>query len=161
MTRSGASNRRSEHVEKPLVELELFVVEIDVREDLVLLEKEIGDEGRGRVFGARFDKATVALVEEIHLGAKRGAWFLVVEVGQKGIVLAIEDAARVEPFREDSRESGLADADRPFDDDVARGLEVRARHGRAIIAEASGARSEAHAGVTRSLTVRMPCGSGR
>src|SRR4029077_4087555 len=103
--------------------------EIHVGKNLVLLEKEIGYDWNGAVFEVRFDEPSVALVEEIHLSAEGGARFLVVKLREERIVLAIENAASVHLLREDACECGFADANRPFDDDVARRLEPGAGHG--------------------------------
>ena len=71
----------------------------------------------------------MALEEVIHLSAKSGAWFFVVEIGEKGIVLGIEDAAGVHALGEDFGKSGFADADGAFDDDVAGRVECGDVHG--------------------------------
>jgi hypothetical protein len=78
------------------------------------------------------------LHQEIHLRAKSRAWFFTVEIGKKGIVFAIDDAPGVHAIGKESRERGLAHAQRPLDGDVPRRLEGRrfgdtalwsARHG--------------------------------
>jgi len=55
----------------------------------------------------------------VHLGAKGGTGLGVVKVGEEGIVLAIVDASGVKAFGEDAGKSGLADAERAFNDDKA------------------------------------------
>ena len=75
----------------------------------------------------------MALVEEIHLRAKCRAGLFVVKLGEERIVLSVVDAARVQLLGQRPRESRFSHADGPFDDDVARGLEGRARSWRAII----------------------------
>ena len=121
--------RWSEHVEITLVEFQLFVVEIDVREDLILLEKEIADDRSGAVFQMRFEKPAMALVEEIHLRAESGAGLFIVKLGKERILLAIENAPRVHLFGKDACECGFADANRPFNHDIPRRLKFGAGHG--------------------------------
>ena len=104
------------------VELELFVVEIEIGEDAVFFHKEIGEKGRGRICGKRFAKALLAFEQKVHLGAKGGAGFFVVEIGKEGIVFAIVDTAGVEAFSEDAGQGGFPDAEGAFDGDEARSL---------------------------------------
>ena len=55
--------------------------------------------------GRVFDQAAVPLVEEIHLRAKGRAGLFVVEIGEEGIILAIENAARVQLLGQDASAS--------------------------------------------------------
>ena len=64
----------------------------------------------------------MALVEEIHLRAEGGAGLFIVEIGEKRIVLAIENAPRVKLFGQRLGQRGFAHADGPFDDDIVAGL---------------------------------------
>src|SRR5579863_1440064 len=134
----GRGNGGRKDVEIAFVELQLFVVEIDVGEDLVLLEKEIADDGRGGLLRMDAGKAAMAFVEKIHLSAEGRARFLVVEIGEEWIFFAIEDAAGVKAFGQDRGQRGLADADRPFDNDMPGRLERGDVHQRGIITEAFG-----------------------
>ena len=119
-----------EALEIALVQLQFFVVEVEVGEDLVLLEQEIGDQ-RARRFGREgVAQALVALVQEIHLRAKRRAGFFAVKIGQKGIVLAVQDAARVHAVGQKTRQRRFADAQRPFHGNVARDRKRRRFRGR-------------------------------
>ena len=67
----------------------------------------------------------MAFVEEIHLRAKGRAGFFVVKIGEEGIVVVLEHAARVQLLGEDARQRRFAHADRPFDRDVPWRLERR------------------------------------
>ena len=92
-------------------------------EDFILLEQEIGDQ-RARRFGREgVPQALVTLVQEIHLRAKRRAGVLAVEIGQKRIVLAVQNAARVHALGEKPRQRRFANAQRSLDGYVAGGLE--------------------------------------
>jgi hypothetical protein len=103
-----------------LVELQFFVVEIDVGEDAIFFDQEVRKDGPGSF--ARWEEeglaeAAVALHEEIHLGAEGGAGLGAVEVGEERIIFAVENAAGVKALGEDARESGFTDAQRAFHDD--------------------------------------------
>jgi len=74
-----------------------------------------------------FVEPAAALNQKIHLRAKGRTGFLLVEVGEKGIVLGVEYAPRMQTVGQDSRQSGFAYADRSFDRDRARRLERRRR----------------------------------
>ena len=87
---------RREHVEIFFVELQLFVVEIDVGENLVLLKQEIADDRSPRSSGRCLDQAAMAFVEEIHLRAEGRAGLLLVKIGEKRIVVAVGDPPRVQ-----------------------------------------------------------------
>jgi hypothetical protein len=105
-----------------LVEFEFFVVEIDVGEDTVFFHEEIGENwGRGIVErgGKRFTEAALAFDEEVHLGAESGAGLGLVEVGEKGIVFTIKNAAGVQALSKDAGKSGFANTERAFYDDEA------------------------------------------
>lgn len=118
----GRGNSGGQGIVVAVVEFELFVIEIEIGEDAVFLEEEIGEDRAGSFDSERFADALLALDEEIHLGAERGAGFFLVEVGEERIVFAVIDAASVEAFGQDFGESGFADAEGALDDDVARRL---------------------------------------
>ena len=92
----GSGKVRGERSVVALVELELGVVEIEIGKDAVLFHEEIGEHRAGDFDGEGFAEALLALDEEVHLGAKSGAGFGFVEIGEEGIVLAIVDAAAVQ-----------------------------------------------------------------
>jgi hypothetical protein len=71
----------------------------------------------------------MAFVEKIHLRAEGGAGFFIVEIGEKGIVVGVEDAAGVQLFGQDFGQGGFSDANRAFYDDVARWFESWVAHG--------------------------------
>ena len=81
--------------------------------------QSIAESGAGGFDGQGFAEAFLALDEEIHLRAQGGAALGFVEIGKEGIVLAIVDAAGVQPFGEDAGEGGFANAQRAFNDDEA------------------------------------------
>src|SRR5258708_7676590 len=128
----GGGNVRGEGFVVALVELELFVVEIEIGEDAVLFHEEVGEEGAGRFDGEGFAKAFLALDEEVHLCAKSGAGFGFVEIGEEGIVLAIVDAAGMEALRENLGKSSLTDAQGAFNDDEAGRLRAALRKASAL-----------------------------
>src|SRR5713101_7152262 len=128
----GGGKVRGEGFVIALVELELFVGEVEIGEDAVLFHEEIGEERAGSFDGEGFAEALLALDEEVHLGAEGGAGFCIVEIGEKGIVLAIIDAAGVETLREDSGEGGFADAQRAFNDDETGKLRAALRNASAL-----------------------------
>ncbi len=104
------------------VEFELFVVEIEIGEDAVFFHEEIGEKRRGRIRREGFAEALLSFEEKVHLGAKGGAGFFIVKIGQERIVFAIVDTAGVEAFREDAGQRGFANAEGAFDGDEARSL---------------------------------------
>src|SRR6266581_1327835 len=128
----GSGKVRGEGFVITLVELELFVGEVEIGEDAVLLQEEIGEERAGSFDGEGFAEALLALDEEVHLGAEGGAGFCIVEIGEEGIVLAIIDAAGVEALREDPGEGGFADAQRAFNDDETGKLRAALRNASAL-----------------------------
>src|SRR6266702_2306706 len=128
----GGGKVRGEGFVVALVELELFVGEVEIGEDAVLFHEEIGEEGTGGFDGEGFAEALLALDEEVHLGAEGGAGFCIVEIGEEGIVLAIIDAAGVEALREDPGEGGFADAQRAFNDDETGKLRAALRNASAL-----------------------------
>ncbi len=113
----GSGNAGGQGIVIAVVKLELFVIEIEIGEDAVFFEEEIGEDRAGSFDGERFANAFLAFDEEIHLGAEGGAGFFLVEIGEEGIVFAVVDAAGVKTLGEDFRESSFADAKRAFDDD--------------------------------------------
>jgi hypothetical protein len=122
-----------------LVKLEFVVVEIEIRKDAVFFEEKIGKEESGSFDCQAFAKVLLALDEEVHLGPKGRAGFGFVEVGEEGIVFAVEDSASVEAFGKDARESALTNAQRPFDGNEAGRLRAalwneRTLGGRGVVA---------------------------
>lgn len=115
----GSGNAGGERFVVTVVKFELFVVEIEVGEDAVFLEEEIGEDGPRSFNGESFANALLAFDEEIHLGAEGCAGFFLVEIGEEWIVFAVEDAASVKTLGQDFSEGGLADAKRAFNDDEA------------------------------------------
>ena len=128
MTRSGAGTLGRENFVVAIVEFELFVVEIEVGEDAVLFHQVVGEDRAGRFDGEGFAQALLALDQEVHLGAEGGAGLFVVEIGEKWVVFAVVNAARVQAFGEHFGERGFADAERPLDHDEAGRLRAALRN---------------------------------
>jgi hypothetical protein len=118
----GSGNAGGEGIVVAIVEFKFFVVEIEIGEDAIFFEKEIGEDRAGSFDGESFADAFLAFNQEIQLGAESGAGFFLVEIGEEGIVFAVVDAAGVKALGEDFGESGLTDAERAFNDDEARRL---------------------------------------
>jgi hypothetical protein len=115
----GSGDVFGENFEVALIEFEFFVIEIEVGEDAVFFEQEIGEDGAGSFHLESFADTLLAFHQEIHLGAQGSAWFLFIEIGEEWVVFAVVDAAGVKAFGEDFGESGFPDAERAFDDDEA------------------------------------------
>ena len=120
MTRSGAGHVAREQIVEPLIDEQLVVVEVQVREDLVLVEQVVGDRDLAeevRLPQRRLLTMAVEQIEELRLQRRAGT--VGVEVGEKRILGVFEDERRVEPRAEPLCQRGLAGADRSFDRDVA------------------------------------------
>jgi len=128
----GSGKARSEGFVIAFVKLEFGVIEIEIGEDAVLFHEEIGEDRAGSLDGEGFAEAFLALDEEVHLSAESGAGLSLVEVGEKGVVFAIVDAAGVKAFGEDAGKSGFADAQGTFNDDKAGRLETALRNASAL-----------------------------
>ncbi len=115
----GSGNIRGQGFVVAVVELELFVIEIEIGEDAVFFQEEIGEDRAGSLDGKSFADALLAFDQEIHLGAEGGAGFFLVEIGEEGIVFAVVNAAGVKTLGEDLSQSGFAYAKRAFNDDEA------------------------------------------
>ena len=113
----GSGNVRGQGFVVTVVELELFVIEIEIGENAVFFEEEIGEDGARSFYGESFADALLAFDQEIHLGAESGAGLFLVEIGEEGIVFAVVDTAGVETLGENLCESGFAYAKRAFNDD--------------------------------------------
>jgi len=120
----GSGDVFGENFEVALIEFEFFVIEIEVGEDAVFFEQEIGEDGAGSFHLESFADTLLAFHQEIHLGAEGGAGFFFVEIGEERVVFAVVDAAGVKAFSEDFCEGGLADAKRALDDDEAGRLQA-------------------------------------
>jgi peptidoglycan-N-acetylglucosamine deacetylase len=114
----GGGDFGAEHLIVAVVKVEFGVGEIDVGEDLVLLEKIIGDHGGSEVL--EITLLLVARHEEPHLGGEGHARLAQVEAVQEGIVLRLDNATGVQGVGQDLGERGLAGADGAFDGDETR-----------------------------------------
>src|ERR1700682_2038175 len=128
----GSGNVRGESFVVALVELELGVVEIEIGEDAVLFHEEIREDGAGSFDGEGFAEALLALDEEVHLGAKGGAGFCFVEIGEERIVLAIVNAAGMQGLGGGGGKSGFADAQGAFNNDEPGKLRAALRNASAL-----------------------------
>src|SRR5262249_60819320 len=99
-----------------LIDEQLVVVEVQMREDLVLVEHVVAD-GRltEQVRLAERGLLAVPAQQEEELRLQRGARPIRVEVGEERILGFLEDDAGVEARAESLRKRGLARADRSFD----------------------------------------------
>ncbi len=120
MTRSGAGDVARQQIVEPLVDEQLVIVEIEVREDLVLVEQIVGDRRLAEEVGLPQRGLLAMAIEQIEeLRLQRRAGTIGVEVGEKRIVGFFEDERGVESRAEPLGECGFAGADRTFDRDVA------------------------------------------
>jgi hypothetical protein len=76
----------------------------------------------------RLNQPPVPLEQKMHLGAKRGAGFLIVEIPQERIIFAIEKLPRMKPFRKRPCKRGFSYANRAFHHNVARLLKYWLTH---------------------------------
>ena len=108
-----------EQIVQALIDEELVVVEIQIREDLVLVEEVVADRDLAEEIGLTQRDLLAMAVEQIEeLRLQRGAGTVGVEIGEKRILGFFEDDRRVEPRAEPFGQRGLARADGPFDRDV-------------------------------------------
>ena len=109
-----------EQLVQALVDEQLVVVEIQIREDLVLIEEVVADSHLAEEIGlAERDLLAMAVeqVEELCLQGRAGA--IGVEVGEEGVLGFLEDDRGIEPRAEPFGQRGLARADGTFDREVA------------------------------------------
>src|SRR5438132_1561515 len=109
-----------EHLEDPLVELELVRAECDRGEDAVLGEEVVGDDAlREELELAELTLLAIALEEEEELSLEGMPARVLVESPEEGILLdLLEEEPRPELGGEPPREGRLADADGALDRDV-------------------------------------------
>jgi hypothetical protein len=117
--------------------MKLAVVQVDVREDSILLEEIVAHDRVVEKIGMRFLlQLLVAAHQEEHLRLKGVAARVLVEVLEEGIRLGLlEDQLGVQPLGQELREAGLAGPDHSFDGDVAsahgrQAIPVNTRNGR-------------------------------
>jgi len=115
----GSGNVRGQGFVVAVVEFELFVIEIEIGEDAVFFEEEIGEDRAGSFHSESFADSFLAFDQEIHLGAEGGAGFFLVEIGEEGIVFTVVNAAGVKTLCEDLGKSGFAYAKRALNDNEA------------------------------------------
>src|SRR5690606_26298346 len=101
-----------------IVELELLRIEVQLREQAVLLDQEIGDPDRGEHVGLPdlLDLAGTLEQEEDLRRQRRLAGTLVEALEERILLRLLEDQLAREALREPLRKARLADADRPLDD---------------------------------------------
>ena len=119
-TRSGGGTSLDQQIEEALVDEELVVVEIQIREDLVLVEDVVADHRLAEQVGlAQRGLLTMAVEQIEELRLQRRAGPVGVEVGEKRILLFLEHDGGVESCAQPFGERRLARADRSFNRDVA------------------------------------------
>ncbi len=120
MTRSGGGDVAREQIVQTLIDEQLVVVEVQIREDLVLVEQVVADRDLAeQIRLAERGLLTMSIQQIEELGLKRRARTIGVEVGEERIVVFLEHERRVEPRAEPLGQRRLAGADRTFDRDVA------------------------------------------
>src|SRR5882672_9237646 len=116
-----ARRLRLERVEYLLVEMQLVAVEGQPGEQRVLLEQEIAHRDAAEQIQL-YELAQLGdpLEEKEQLRRQREPCHVLIEPRQERVLLGtLEDQVRLHPGGEAPGEAGLADAYRPFDDDVA------------------------------------------
>jgi hypothetical protein len=111
-----------QQVEEALIDEQFVVVQVQVREDLVLVEQVVADRGLQEQVGlpqARQLAMPVQQVEQLRL--KRGAGAFGVEVGEKRVVGVFEDGRGIEARREPFGQYGFADPDGAFNSQIMKG----------------------------------------
>jgi len=102
-----------------LVDEELVVVQVQIRENPVLVEQVVADRRLAEEVRLAQRHLLPVPVEQIEeLGLKRSAGTIGVEISQERILGIFEDHRRIEARRKPFSQCGLADTDRPFDRDV-------------------------------------------
>src|SRR5712691_5672438 len=130
-----------ERVEYLLVQVQLVAREREAREKRVLFQEEIAHgQPVEQVHLRELAQLADPLEQEKKLRRQGEARHVLVKARQERILLGVlEDQGRPQPSGEAPGEAGLADADRPFDDDV---VIFGKRHGRLAI---NGAHDTQHA----------------
>jgi len=118
---------RPHAVEDLLVQPELVVVEREPREQRILVEQEIAGDGLGeQVALPEIAQLIDTLEQEEELRGQRIPPAIPVEALEEGVAAGLlEHQLRAEALGELARQRGLADTDRPLDDDVAIAFERR------------------------------------
>src|SRR5437773_7795615 len=116
----GFRRLRLERVVDLLIQVQLLPREGEPREQRVLLEEEIADrEPREEIHLLELPQLAYPMEKEEQLRRQREAGHVLVEARQERILLRpLQDQGRVQPAGQSPGEARLADADRPFDDDV-------------------------------------------
>ena len=106
---------------QPLIDEQLVVVEIQLREDLVLVEEVVADRELAEQIRLTHRLLLAVAIEEIEeLSLERRARPFRVEVREERIFGILEQDGRFEPRAEALSERALAHANRSFDRDVAK-----------------------------------------
>src|SRR5690606_17301826 len=108
-----------------LVELQLVRVEVQLGEQTVLVDQEIGDPDRREHVGlADLLDLLRTLQQEKELSRQRRVATIAVGALEERILVGtLEDQLARKALRETLREARLTDPDRPFDDDEARSVD--------------------------------------
>ena len=117
----GRRHVAREQLVQPLVDEELVVVEVQVREDFVLVEQVVADRRLAEQVRLPQRRLLPVAVEQVkQLGLQRRAGPVRVEVREERVVGVFEDDGRVQARAEPLGQRGLTRANRPFDRDVAK-----------------------------------------
>lgn len=128
----GSGELGGENFVVALVQLELFIIEIEIGEDPVLFHEEVRDHRAGSFDSESITEMALAFHQEIHLGAKSGAGLFPVKVGKEGIIFAIVDPAGVKALSKDFGERAFPDAERTLNDDETGSLRSASGDGSAL-----------------------------
>ena len=117
----GRRHVARQQVEQPLVDEQLVVVEIQIREDLVAVEDVVADRRLLEQVGLPQAGQLAMAVEQVEqLRLQRRAGPLGVEVGEERILGVFEDRRAVDSAGQPLGQPRLADADRAFDGEIAK-----------------------------------------
>ena len=112
----------SQQIVEPLIDEQLIIIEVEVREDLVLVEEVIGDRDLIEEVGLPERGLLPVAVEQIKkLRLERRTGTVGIEVGEERILGFFQHHRGVEARAEPLGENGFACADRTFNRDVAEG----------------------------------------
>src|SRR3569832_1610850 len=104
-----------------LVQLQLIIIEGELREEAILLQQEVADQAAAEHIALpQMLQLLHALQQKRQLGRQRGLARVLIKALEKGIVLStLQQQFTAEGRSEPTRKTGLADAYRSLDDDVA------------------------------------------
>jgi cyclophilin family peptidyl-prolyl cis-trans isomerase/HEAT repeat protein len=117
-----------EEVVESLVDEELVIVEIEIREDLVLVEQVIADGGLREEVALLHGHLLPMAVEQVEeLGLERSTGASAVKVGKERILRLFENRGGIESSGQTLGKRALSDTDGPFNRDVLKRHGIRSR----------------------------------